>query len=217
MPDNADNDDKTVKQMLDPAVRANLERWFGLPSFEQLADQARTAEPPPEDAEMAAVRKRRADAIAAVDPALVEAHRRRTEPRDDLIRFKATIDVLVDPTIARLDLSMIERQVTNSEPREVELPAEMQDDLRNCTPQALLRDLHRPELTFDKVFEVVDMAAEQRVDVVARVAEAITTRWKPQVGGATALHEARALIRDAHRVRRQPWTEIKMPNRRGTS
>lgn len=213
----ADNEnDKKVKDLLDAATRADLERWFGLPSFQQLADQGITPEPPPEDPEIIAVRKRKAEAIAAVDPALLEAHRRRTDPPDDLIKFKPLIDVRVDPDIALLDLAMIERQHTVAEPRERELSMELQDDLHDCTPQALLRDLHRPELDFHKTFEVVDMAAAQRFDVVAAVAEAMRTRWTLPPFGLSPYQEARALLRELRDDRHRPWIDIKMVNRRVT-
>jgi hypothetical protein len=208
--------DKKVKDLIDAGTRAELERWFGLPSFQELADRGVTPEPPPEDPEMIAVRKRREDAIAAVDPALLEAHRRRTDPRDDLLVFKASLEVRVDPDIGMLDLSMIERQHTVAEPRERERPMELADDLHDCTPQALLRDLHRPELDFEKVFEIVDMSAGQRFDIVAAVAEAMRTRWTLPPFGLSPYQEARELLRELRNERRRPWTEIKMVNRRVT-
>jgi len=77
----ADNqDDKKVKDLIDEATRAELERWFRLPSFEQLPDQAVKPAPTDKEAERLAIRKRHDDAIAAVDPAMLEAHRRRVEP-----------------------------------------------------------------------------------------------------------------------------------------
>lgn len=215
-----DKADPKVKDLIDAATRADLERWFGLPSFEQLADQGISPAPPPEDAkideEMAAVRKRRAEAIAAVDPALLEAHRRRVEPPADLLTFQASIDVRVDPTITRIDLTKIEHGHAIAEPREVEIPEPLRDDLRDCTPQALLRDLHRPELDFEKTFEIVDVSAEQRFDVVAAVAEAMATRWTLPPFGASPFQEARALILELRGDRHRPWTEIKMPNRQVT-
>ena len=68
--------EQTVKQLLDASTLAELERWFGLPSFQELADKG---EPPPRDPDLEAAREQRAKAIAAVDPELVEAHRRRVE------------------------------------------------------------------------------------------------------------------------------------------
>ena len=76
-------DDKKVKELLDSATRADLERWFGLPSYEQLAERGVQPPPPAEDPEFAAIRNRRDEAIASVDPAMVEWHRRRTTPPPD--------------------------------------------------------------------------------------------------------------------------------------
>jgi hypothetical protein len=212
--DSASGDDKRVKDLLDAGTRADLERWFGLPSFEQLAERGvQPAEPPAEDPEMLEVRRKRAAAIAAVDPALVEAHRKRTDPPEDLLKFTATLEVRVDPDLATIDLAMIEQQYANVEPREVELPEDLRDDLHDCTPQALLRDLHRPELTFDKVFEIVDVIADHRVDVAARVAEAMRTRWSLRDFGPSPLQEARDLIKALRDDRHSPWTEIRMPGR----
>ena len=208
--------DPKVKDLIDAATRADLERWFGLPSFEQLADQGVSPAPPPEDEEIVAVRKRRAEAIAAVDPALLEAHRHRVEPPADLLKFQASIDVRVDPNITRIDLARIEHGHTIAEPREVEIPEPLRDDLRDCTPQALLRDLHRPEFDFEKLFEIVDVSAEQRFDIVAAVAEAMVTRWTLPPFGASPFQEARALILELRDDRHRPWTDIKMPNRQVT-
>jgi hypothetical protein len=207
----ADNDDKTVKQLLDAGTRADLERWFGLPSFEQLADQGKVIEAAPDDPEMVAAQKRRDDALASVDPVLVdEIHRRAEAP--DLIKPRPAIRVVIDPSIARLDLSMIERQYSHLEPREVEIPPQLEDDLRNCTPQALLRDLHRPETTFDKVFEVVDMSAEQRLDGATAAAEVMAMRHHIEIG-PSPFREAYALLLEVRAQRRQPWTELKVRNR----
>lgn len=212
-------DDKKAKDVLaselDPQTRADLERWFGLPSYEQLAEQGQTA--PEQDLEMMLRQERQQKALEAVDPALLEAHARRTAPRDDLLLFKPDTRLHVDPSIARLDLSMIAAAV--AEPREREIPESLQDDLKDCTPQALLRDLHRPELDFDKTFEVVDMAAEQRLDIVAEVNTAMATDWKlpPLVGSPWT--EVYALLVDHKReLRSSSWGAMlaaqPLPNRR---
>jgi hypothetical protein len=207
--------DQKVKELLDAGTRADLERWFGMPSFEELADRGvKPVEPPPEDPEMAEVLRKRAEALAAVDPAWLEAHRKRTEPRADLIKFVPDLELRVDPDISTINLQMIENQHTIAEPREVEISEDLRDDLHDCTPQALLRDLHRPELEFEKIFEIVDAAAAQRIDIVATVAEAMRTRWTlPPSFGATPLQEARALLKALRDDRHSPWTEIKMPGR----
>lgn len=217
MADN-DDDDKKVKDLLDAKTRAELERWFGMPSFEQLADRGIVPAPPPaeEDPEIAARAKRYEEAIAAADPRFLEAHGARTAPADHLIRFKAVVDVRVDPGIALFDFEMAERQQSIAEPRERELPEELNDDMKECAPQALLRDLHRPEIEFNKVFEVVDIAAEQRLDIVAMVAEAMRTSWALPPFTATPLQEARELLAAMREDRLvKPWTEIEIPKRTG--
>src|SRR4051812_10514201 len=103
-----DNNDRKAKDVLegelDSATRADLERWFGLPSFEDAPEAV-----PEEDPEIALVRERREKAIAAVEPWMIEAHRRRTDPPADLFKFVPNIEVNVDPSIAMLDFTMIDR------------------------------------------------------------------------------------------------------------
>lgn len=216
-----DPDDKRARDVLagelDAQTQADLQRWFGLPSFDQVADQGGST--PEQDLELMLRQERQQKALEAVDPAMLEAHRRRTEPPDDLLKFKATIGLTIDPSIAKLDMTMIDATV--AEPRQRERPEELEDDLKDCTPQALLRDLHRPEIDFDKTFEVVDMAAEQRFDIVAEVATAMATRWKIEIGGLTGVgpwNEARALLREFKSGIRAPWqtmlSEQPLPNRR---
>jgi hypothetical protein len=213
-----DDDDKKVKDLLDAATRAELERWFGLPSFEQLADRGAVPRPPPEpeDPELVEVRRKRAEAIAAVDPAIIESHRRRIEPSRSLVSFKEVVVLRADPGIARLDLAMIGRLGAIAEPREVEIAEPLRDDLRDCTPQALLRDLHRPETEFPKVFEIVDAAATQRLDASAAVASAMATRWTLDLPPLSPMQQAYAFSTELRDERRRPWIEITMPLRRVT-
>ncbi len=221
-PDSNDpDDDRKAKDVLDgeldPATAADLARWFGLPSYDELEERGARPDVPVEDPEVVAVRERRAQAIAHVDPALLEAHRRRTEPPDDLLTFAVDIDIHVDPSIARLDMVMVDRAI--AEPREVEISEQLRDDLHDCTPQAILRDLHRPEIDFDKLFEIVDVAAEQRLDIVAEVEAAMRTRWQldPAELEGSPVADARAVIDDLRAERRQSWAELlaanPLPNR----
>ncbi|MGE0867667.1 MAG: hypothetical protein AB7P03_03835 [Kofleriaceae bacterium] len=214
-----DDDDPKVKQLLDrraPHDVAELEKLFSLPSFQQL-EEASTPPPPPEHPEAVASRQRRERVLAAVDPALVESHRQRAvAAADRMYTFKASIDVRVDPSLASLDLGMVERRHAALEPRLVELPPEIEDDLRECTPQALLRDLHRPELEFDKQFEMTE--TRERVDARATVAGVMTTRWKVSPAERSSASEARDLYRELRSIHRTSWVEVvtagMLPNRR---
>jgi len=123
------------------------------------------------------------------------------------------IESRIDPRIVRVDLSMIDRQHTIAEPRDFERPQQIEDDLRDCTPQALLRDLHRPDLTFDKVFEIVDPAAADRLDASAAAALAISTDWRVLSFSTFAYQEGRAVYDALCAERRQPWGELKIPGR----
>lgn len=209
-----DDDDKRVKDLLGEATQADLERWFGLPSFEQLAEQAPAG--PSEDVEVAAVREQRAKALAAVDPGLLASivHRVLEKP-EMMLEIEFTLDVNVDPSIAQFDEHMADNVATFAEPREVEISDELKDDLKECTPQALLRDLHRPETDFEKTFEIVDAAAEQKLDIVAEVATAMRTSWRLPPLADSPYVESNRLLAEARAVRTKPWPDaVKgMPNR----
>jgi hypothetical protein len=202
-------EDKKVKELIAEATRAELERWFGLPSFTELAEQDKTAEPEPDDPGIVAVRERRAKAIAAVDPALVEAIHIRTEVAPEtLLELDLEVDVHVDPDLALFDYGMVERASIIGEPREYEIPEALRDDLKECVPQALLRDLHRPETDFYKALEMIDIAAEQRMDIVAEVAAAMRTSWALPPLGASPFVENRELLAEVRREREQPWPAL---------
>jgi len=168
---------------------------------------------------MLEVRERRAKAMAAVDPALLARIRFRTEENPEtLLELELDLDVVVDPSIARFDMAMAERAAVIGEPREVEVSDEMRDDLKECVPQALLRDLHRPESYFEKMFEITDVLAEGRVDASAEVARAIRAPRAVPAAGKSALTESRELIAEIRRERRRPWPELfasmPLPNRK---
>jgi hypothetical protein len=212
---------------IDAATRAELEKWFGLPSFAQIEEgEVRVpGMPPPEaaDPEVAAVRERRERAIAAVEPRMLDEIAARATSRATPRRERPAIELRLREHMTIADLEAAQRGGSLAEPREVELPPDMQDDLKECTPQALLRDLHRAELDFEKTFEVVDMAADQRLDIVAMVAEAMRTAWRltaADIGGASPQAEATQLIAELRAERRTPWAALwtakPLPNRKVT-
>jgi hypothetical protein len=220
-----DDDESKVRDLiaqralpLDPQTQADLEKWFGLPSVTQLEEEGKQAGPA--DSEMAAVIERRDRALASVDPALVAEIYLRTEdlpnPLGERLRTLTTsFDVEIDEGMAFFDHGMVDRALTIADPREVEIPDALIDDLKQCTPQALLRDLHRPELFYDKVFEIVDPAADQRLDIVAEVRDAMRTSWKLPAFGRRPIEESREEIAAVRTQRRQPWTSFlpHLPNR----
>ncbi len=209
--------DGGLEEVVDEATRAELERWFGLPSAEAL--EAQGLEPEPEDPDIAAVKERRAKAIEAVDPALLETVGARYAGKGErLIKFTQGIDVHVDPDIAMFDHAMLQKVSVVAEPRDVERPEDLDDDLKEVTPQALLRDLHRPETDFNKVFDVIDIAAEQKLDIVAEVDLAMKTSWKLPPLGKSPFVQCRELVDEVRRERAQSWPallrRLKLTNRR---
>ena len=89
-------------------------------------------------------RKRRDAAIAAIDPALLDAdpraHRGRTR---DACSSSSRRSTSTSTRTSRCSTRRWSTRAPIAEPREVEIPEELRDDLKDCTPQALLRDLHR--------------------------------------------------------------------------
>ncbi|HEY1546581.1 MAG TPA: hypothetical protein VGG28_02110, partial [Kofleriaceae bacterium] len=114
------------------------------------------------------------------------------------------------------DYAGAERQVFAIEPREREIDEDLRDEMKEVAPQALLRDLHRPEDEFEKHFELIDPAENQRYDIVAEVAAAMKTSWRlPPLPDVTPLEEERRLLATDRATRRRAWwTEVPMPNRK---
>src|SRR6185436_19369317 len=210
-----DNDDKTVKELIDAGTRAELEKWFGLPSFEQVAEQqeqaaaaAAAAAPLRNDEELEAKRAREQAAIAAVDPRFLEAIQGRADRQKSLKLFTPQLETHVDTSILEFDQDMLDKLSTIADPREYEMPSDRADNLAECTPQALLRDLHRPELNFYKQFELVDMLAESRVDRHALITEALAFRRASVEKPKSLFREARALILELRNDKRRPWAAL---------
>jgi hypothetical protein len=203
-----------LEDVVDAATAAELERWFGLPSFQEVAEGAKPAASG--DPDLLAVRERRDKAIAAVDPAFLSWCLGRTAGNQDLIKFRSTITLRIDPSVAMFDHVLDDRDFTMGEPREREVPEDIQDDLKDSAEQALLRDLHRPVLEFEKMFEVIDMS--QRMDVVADVAEAMATPLRLPPLGRSPYHEAADVLAELRSDRERPWPSMfaakPLPNRR---
>jgi hypothetical protein len=197
--------DKALSDVVDAATQAELQRWFQLPSFETIGEPPA----PAEDPEVAEIRERRAKACAAVDPALLDLIGARRDKTETLIKNAFHVDIHIDPSIAQFDQAMADRQAQIGEPREIEISDELKDDLRDCTPQALLRDLHRPETGFDKTFEIIDVAAEQKLDIVAEVDAAMKMNLRLPPLGASPMAEQRRLMEMDRVTRRLPWIGLR--------
>jgi hypothetical protein len=207
-----DTDDRKVKDLLTPETRAELERWFGLPSYTELEERGIEVEDP----DAVAAREQRAKAMAAVDPALLDHIEALTYPAEKLLGFTANLALHVEGEILRFDEAMVSRVALIAEPREVDIPDELHSDLQNCTPQALLRDLHRAELFFEKRFEIEEADEQPVVDGSKLVAEAMAARFEAHLESPFLTAHRDILASRADRQR--PWApwlaDSKLPNRR---
>lgn len=212
-------DEPTTKELLagaqlsdvvDAETKRQLERWLQASVTPKVEPN-----PKPVDEALVAVQERRDRACAAVDPKLVAAIELRYEISPaSLIKFKVLLNIESRNDMARFNYAMIDQLSVIAEPREYELPEEMQDELRQTSPQALLRDLHRAETEFTPGFEIVDVAERQRLDIVAAVTEAMATCWALPPLGPSPFQEEHALLeQDRRGIYRSPWTSIAMPNR----
>lgn len=199
---------------IDEQTRAQLEAWFGLPSFQQVAEEE-AAKPRPAaevDAEQQALLERRAKALAAVDAAWLDRHDAKIARYNRTPMFMPDIDVgnglaiKLDTTL--LDEDMIAKVGSIADPREVEIPEQLQDDLRDCTPQALLRDLHRPVFDFYKNFDRTDFMEEHRVDLVAIVEGAMSEHYRLELRPEATFTEGVRLVREAAALRRVASDDI---------
>jgi hypothetical protein len=216
-----DDADPTVKELLegddpvDEATRRELERWFGMPSADH---EEQPEEPRPEDPEGIAAVERRAAAVACVDPALLEAvHARHGDVSETMLYFHPDLEVHIDPSVALFDVAMLERFQGVAEPREMQRPEELDDDLRDRAPQALLRDLHRPETDYVYQLEIVDYAAQQRLDPTVEVERAMKTSWRLPPLGRLPWFESCELLAQVRRERAESWPvivrQLKLRNR----
>jgi hypothetical protein len=207
-------DGASLDSVVDATTQAELAKWFALPSVEVAREQGMDL---PEDPELVAYREARARALAAVDPYILETVYRRIEDNTEaMFMFDAIIDIRIKTEMGCFDYAGVERQAFAIEPREREIDEDLRDEMKEVAPQALLRDLHRPEDEFEKQFEMIDPSADQRYDIVAAVDEAMKTSWRlPPMADVTPLEEQRRLIAADRALRRRKWwTEVRMPNRK---
>lgn len=206
-----DDDDRKVKNVLDAATQADLARWFGLPSFAEVEEEAAKATEvaPNMDPAVAEAIERRNKALDAVDKDLLETiyTRHDVDPKS-LFVFEQTIEIKIDEKFGAIDEELVSRASSIAEPREVELPDALIDALKECTPQALLRDLHRAERYFDKTWEVVDALEEARVDSSKEARTAMTTQWKMPPREEPAFYASRRVWQEIKAERRRPWVEL---------
>lgn len=212
---------------LSPEEVAQLAAWFDLPSFAELAESAPSADPaaafdeifssipgfyiPPE--EIARVQKARAQALAAVDPSLVDYLERHLTTGDRLQRFRATLEVTLTPD--RLVRPF--RPTASAEVAEASPPGWVADDLQHQVPQALLRDLHRPEIQIGagEPGEPIE-PGEPPFDPLGEVKAIVAARYRFDAYVPPALETAAEGLAELAAIKASPWSEIRTSRRRVT-
>jgi hypothetical protein len=128
--------DSDLDHQIDPDLMARLAAWF---------DPAQLRPPSESERKQRAAAERQARTAAAVDPALQRRLERKAERGATVVRPLPPLHLRVDPTISRFDVDAW-RLPPSGELREVERPDFIPDLMQENTPQAVLRDLHRPVL-----------------------------------------------------------------------
>jgi hypothetical protein len=212
-----------LDDLVDAETAAQLERWFGLPSFTQVeeGEVVLAAPPPVVDDAYAEVRERRKKLLAEVDVELVARIEQRHVPREDLFIFKANIEPY-EGKINLVDLDDIERRGAIVEERWIQRPGDIVDALDENAPQALLRDLHRAETEFSRT-QNDDWAIDKPepepflMDIVEKIDQSMRVRYRMEPVQAPDITH---LLDETRSEIRQSWPELaksgKLYNRRVT-
>jgi len=195
----------------DPQTIAQLEAWFGLPSFDQLEERAAAAPPEPSVAEQ--IQRRRAEALAHIDPALfARLDRQAQRAAHSRVRlFERPWDA--DRRLTIFDETQVPPAFDEDEVNEVPIPHELRRDLQTCTPQAFLRDLHRPEKEFyvrmQPPWDDWDGEVEPAQDPMAPVRDTIRRDYRVGTTVPPVLETMAEAWSDRRRWMARPWAESK--------
>lgn len=202
-----------AREELDPETVAQLAAWFGVPVATPAAPATRDT--PANKREEAALRRQRA--LDAVDRAFLAALESKWSGGDALLRITRPVSQpLRSPS--RFDLDVWNLQASD-ELREAERPEDVSDALKDPAPQAVLRDLHRPEqqwplrlLPEDLGLDVAGTRTRSRIDTALRTKYVVRMDDEPI--------PARLMLEDMAALRahlNEPWESFYVPpeKRRG--
>lgn len=205
-----------------------LSRWFGLPSFTQLAEDGAPAPAEGDDAiadfdsifanvpgfyispeDIKKTQEARQRALAAVEPALLDHLERHLGNADALRVFRPSLEVRVTP-------ERFERRfVTNAavDVSDAPTPDWLAEALRQNVPQALLRDLHRP--VYERQVDEGDPFAQPEApfDPLGDVRAVVATRYRFTTVDH-GLPVAREGLDELAAIKASRWSEIRTHNRR---
>lgn len=146
-----------IEQEVDAATLAELMSWFDRPNA--LADPKPEAavEESWDDREMREARERQEAASAHADPwllAYIARHETAPPPFKELPPIELTIDESITLRLVRDELERVERVDATGEERPYGVPRDIAELIeQHNAPQAILRDLFRPETYFERRLE----------------------------------------------------------------
>lgn len=195
---------------LDPATMAKLASWFDLPSFDEVAEQQAAARSVSE--ERSATEKlleARSNALANIDPAFMASLDGRRASGATLPQIPLR-ETRWERRMIALDETRIPPAMDENDYPEVHIPAPLLKDLKACTPQAQLRDLHRPDKDFyirlEPAFE--DAGDPEAPDLMAPIRETLEASYRVGVV-PPAMIMMDAGIADLRTILAKPWSEAK--------
>jgi len=197
---------------MDPALVARLEAWFSGPATSFPPPAGETATPgipePPEPEPEPQSKK----ALDAVDPGLLERLESQGARAAKLVEPLSPPAHTLDPSISRFDFAVWGLQGIG-EPREVERPDDVQFAVQERTPQAILRDLHRPVRHYGDIYlRPVDLGIDRYgAHARAAIASLVYERRyhvdpKQEPNGHRALLES---VAERRAILDRPWEESK--------
>jgi len=208
------SDDEATTPDIDPELVSRLETWFGplgAPADEtpaaaqELYDVWLSPENPHQE-------WRRARALEVVSRGPLAANlERRGASYGAMVEPLPPIELAMDPGIARLDLSVWPDPPARG-PRELMRPEDLAEAVTERVPQAVLRDLHRPEPEVGPiVLERIEIAGETGTRPLETVRAIIDTRYRIDI---KALVDTPGQIRGSmaemrQRIDDEPWADAR--------
>jgi hypothetical protein len=199
-----------LDEKLDPQTVAQLAAWFGLPSFEQLEEQQRKAAEPPPD-EFAAHNEMLARIEPLIEPGMIALLERHTGRGDRMLgdRLPPPMESMVRE-LAKFDPRLVDRVGSIAEPVEVRRPDWIDEAMAENTPQAILRDLHRPEDIFRIGYSLPDPEPGLK-ELTGDLRALATTSYKVtpnEPSGATAMRDS---LTELRYWKAQDWGVVEFP------
>lgn len=167
--------DEVQSPLVDAKTMAQLASWFGLPSFTELEERGAAApEEAPDDKHWREIREKLA---AHVQPAMIERVASKVHSADRLLLVREPGPMASEAVVLLHDERFSDQMAMAIEPRVLELSSEHLSDLNDCAPQAILRDLYRPEADFCEPCTWREQLEPPRADDLLEVREIMKLRF----------------------------------------